>query len=488
MTPVGLSDKPARTLTSSRPGWLATVVPTLLVFVAALVSRTGMLGLPPIYDELYHLLPAMSLQDTGTFAVLDGAYERASIFTRLVALGFDLAGERSTAAARFLPSALPGALLVAVMFLWTRLVAGWFAAGVVAVFLLFWPNGIEVSQYVRFYALQGLVFVLAALAIYTAMTADVSVKAQAALFAVAGLLLLFALDLQLMTLVGAAAIGLWVAALYGPGWLRRYVWVRWAVAGGLALVLLVLASGVFDETLAHLWTTYRWEPWPATNDTTFYHRDFRDNYPTFWPLFPFAALIALRARFVPASFCLALFALTFVVQSFGGLKNIRYLYPTMPFFFVIWGIALSATATALLRYFRDIAEGALAPVVWPALRGIAAAAVLVVSGLFVVAANAAFERSVTHDRRQRDRVPARQAAMGMGRRARHGRTVARRRGGGDHHRGNDDGLVARRLRPRVQQAALFGDALFARDRTRSPSPRTSAPAAQSPGRSRTSGR
>jgi hypothetical protein len=373
---------------------MATALATFGVFLAALVSRTGMLWLPPIYDELYHILPARSLQETGTFAILDGAYKRAPIFTRFVALAYDLAGERSPAAARFLPSVLPGALLAAVMFLWTRLVAGWIAACVVAVFLLFWPNGIEVSQYIRFYALQGLAFVVAALSIYTATTTAVTVRAQAVLLAAALFLLLFALSLQPMTLIGSAAIAMWIAVLYLPGWLKRHPRLWWVIASVSVLAAIVLARGVLSEDLAHLWTTYRWEPWPVLRDTTFYHRDFRDNYPTFWPLFPLAALIALRARFVPASFCVALFTVSFVLQSFGGLKNIRYLYPTMPFFFAIWGIALAATARTLMRYFLETAEAALAPAVRPALRRGAAVLALAVASLFVVAANAAFERSV----------------------------------------------------------------------------------------------
>lgn len=390
-----LSD--GKSLSTSPPaaaGWLATGFVALLVFAAALISRTGMLDLPPIYDELYHLIPAMSWQETSTFAILDGTYERASIYTRLVVLGFDLAGERSTAAARFLPSVLPGALLVALVFVWTRLVAGWVAAAIVAVFTLFWPNGIEVSQYIRFYALHGLAFLLAAFAIYDAVTAQITRWVRMALLAAAAVLLLFALKLQLMTLVGTLAIGIWVALVFGPTWLRMYHWLRWVVLFGLLLVAGVLASGIFGETLQKLWTTYRWEPWPAPGDITFYHRNFRDNYPTFWPLFPFAALVALRTRFIPASFCIILFATAFVVHSFGGLKSIRYLYTAMPLFFVVWGIAIEAIGKSFVRYFRATAKEALAPLIQPiGLRGAAVAVALSVSFLFLLGANAAFERA-----------------------------------------------------------------------------------------------
>ncbi len=374
--------------------WLVTALSAALVFAAALLTRTGVLDLPPIYDELYHLVPAMSWQTSGTLEVLDGSYERGAIFTRLVALGFALAGEQSTAAARLLPSAIPGALLVTVMFLWVRHVADRPAAWITLFFLLFWPNGIEVSQYIRFYALHGLVFLVAALALYGAATAAISTSARIGLCALAVPLLLLALKLQLTTVIGIGAIGLWSALVYGPGWLRRHRWLRWALLAAAAGVVLIAASGAADELLAKYWRIYRWEPWPVQRDTTFYHRDFRDNYPTFWPLFPIAAIAALRARFLPASFAVTLFSVCFVLQSFGGLKNIRYLYPVMPFFFAIWGIVLSFYGGRALRRLRG-ALLELFPHRWSVpLRTGAAVLAIAASSLFVAGANTGFSRGL----------------------------------------------------------------------------------------------
>ncbi|UWQ21571.1 hypothetical protein [Jannaschia sp. W003] len=382
------TDAHGPTRAPSRGGALAVAGAAALLFAAALLTRTGILGLPPIYDELYHLLPAMSLQDAGTFAILDGSYERGALYTRLVAASWDLAGTRGMGAARLLPSAVPGALLVVVATVWVWRVAGLAAAAVSAVFLLLWPNGIEVSQYVRFYALHGLATLVAVLLVYEALCgARSGWHRSAVLLAVAGALMLFALRLQQTTLIVAAAAALWAGALFGPSWLRQVPWLRWAALAAAAAAGLVLASGALDGTLSRLWTTYRWEPWPILRDTTFYHRDFRDNYATFWSLFPFAALIALRARFVPASFCLVLFGATFLAQSFGGLKNIRYLYPTMPFFFAIWAIALAYVGGTLLRYFGGAAAALLPQRLGPRTRRAAVAATLAVAALFAVGSN-----------------------------------------------------------------------------------------------------
>ncbi len=366
----------------------------VVVFALALVSRIAMVGAPPIYDELYQLVPALSFYAGEGFAVLDGTYDRASDFTRLIAASFDLTGGPSWWAARLIPSVLPGVLLVVAIFAWAWHVDRPGTAIIVAVFLILWPNGIEVSQYIRFYALHGLLFVLAAIAVYAAFAETRTAVMRGVLLLGAGILLAVAYRLQMLTLIGVGAMGLWVTMAYGPRWLREIWWVKWAVLAGLVGVAAVLASGVLNDTLRWLWTTYRWEPWPASGDTTFYHRDFRDNYPTFWPLFPVAALIALRVNFRPAFFCLVLFAVCFVLQTFGGLKNIRYLYPVMPFFFVLWGIALWHVIGLVFGWLVETSREAVAPLVgarW--VRPIAWTGI-VVALAFAFFANAAFVRSV----------------------------------------------------------------------------------------------
>ncbi|MEO1240130.1 MAG: hypothetical protein AAFW64_10920 [Pseudomonadota bacterium] len=373
---------------------VATALVAVAVFVVALISRVGIIDHPPIYDELYQLLPALSLQDGNGFAILDGIYDRAGLFTRLITFSLDLAGERSTHAARLIPSAIPGALFVLLIFVWARYVAGFTAASIAAFFMIFWPNGIEVSQYIRFYAMQGLVFGAGAILTYTAIVGDRLLWVRGVAVALALLCFLFAAHLQLLTMIGVGGLLLWIAIVHAPGWLRAEPRLWWVLGGGVVAALAILASGIFTNTILRLWETYNWAPWPAIDDRMFYHRDFRDNYPTFWPLFPVAAIIALRANFMVASFCLLLFSTSFVLQSFGGLKNIRYLYPTMPFFFVIWGIALQFLLPRIWTFLKESAPAAVAPVVTGLAGRIVAFGFLAIAILFFVAGNAAFERGL----------------------------------------------------------------------------------------------
>ncbi|MDP5220690.1 hypothetical protein Q5Y75_26230 [Ruegeria sp. 2205SS24-7] len=393
-----MTDKPEQNRVLTRQDHPATSLVALVLigvaaFAAALLTRVGMIDHPLIYDELYQYLPSVSWQENQSFAVLDGIYDRAARFSQLIALSFGIMGEQSASAARLIPSILPGALLVSLVVAWAYRVSGVVTALIALVFLLFWPNGIEVAQYIRFYSLQGVLFVAGALLVYVALVEFRSLAWQLVTLAAAAVLFLLALDLQVLTAVGVGAVGLWVLLVFAPGWLRAYPRLWWGVGLVLAVVVAILVSGVFAAELKWLWATYTWEPWPAQNDTTFYHRDFRDNYPTFWPLFPVIAIIALRANFLPASFCLILFATTFVLQSFGGLKNIRYLYPTMPFFFVLWGIGLQAVFPAVWRFLKDGAAEAMSFLLPASLKKPFAWLVLIVAAGFLVFANPAFIRS-----------------------------------------------------------------------------------------------
>ncbi|MEM7522393.1 MAG: hypothetical protein AAF360_01250 [Pseudomonadota bacterium] len=389
-----MSTKTAEAGAAGSPSVWSTIALALPVFALALITRTGFIGLPPIYDELYQMLPAQSWRLNGDFAVLDGAYTRAAIFTKLIAFSFSVVGEEGPLAGRLIPSVLPGALLVSLIFVWTRLVIGALAGWFVLVFLLLWPNGIEVSQYVRFYALHGLVFCIGVLAIYSALAGALAMRWRAALLILAAAALFFALRLQLLTMIGVFGLGLWVAVVFLPGWIRRFPWIWWLIAAGVALVAGVLASGVINDQLVFLWTTYQWQPWPAQQDMFFYHRNFRDNYPTFWPLFPVAALIALAAHPKAASLCLSLFTVGFILQSFGGLKGVRYLYPVMPFFFVLWAAALQAVGPVLYGGLRRMISGAAAPLAPARLVSVVTGAAVLGALFFLFAANAAFERSL----------------------------------------------------------------------------------------------
>ena len=105
---------------------------TLGCALLALLTRP-LLGHPPLYDELLHVFAARGLLTTGEPAIGEGLYDRAELFSWLVAAAFHNFGD-SMVAAR-LPAWLAALALVAVTGAWVVRRAG-LVAGISAALLL----------------------------------------------------------------------------------------------------------------------------------------------------------------------------------------------------------------------------------------------------------------------------------------------------------------------------------------------------------------
>lgn len=373
----------ARTILSSQPA--ATLLFVAAVFLVAVATRVAHLGAPPFYDEFYHLLAAESWQKDGSFTVYEGEYARAPWYTIMTAWMFDLAGGPNVIAARA-PNVVLGALLAAGSALWARQVAGRGAGWIVAAFVILWPSGIHLSQVVRFYALHGLLFFIAACAVYDLFLPNRTAGRRALLLAIALVALWLANKFQASTLVGALGLGLWAAIfvllpaiLRSP---RRGIWLLTGGAAVVAIVVLLLASG----TLAEAWSKYNISPWGR--DATAYHRVLASQYPLFWTTTPLLAILALRSHPRPARFCLTLVTVGLIVHSFGGVQNIRYIYYFTPFLFTLWAMGLSALFP-LLAPLREAATRALGGRAQPRL----VSGLLIFVGLFAVFCNDAAVQS-----------------------------------------------------------------------------------------------
>jgi hypothetical protein len=122
------------------------------------------------------------------------------------------------------------------------------------------------------------------------------------------------------------------------------------------------AVTVVSGLLGALIQEYRFTPLHAMavrNEVWFYHLALIERFPSLWPLFPVAALLAIAARPRVALFCLCVFVPGFALLSFGGMKQLKYLYFLMPFLFIIWAIALAELLALLREAVVSITERAL---------------------------------------------------------------------------------------------------------------------------------
>lgn len=365
-----------------------------LLLVAVGIRLINLDGLPRI-DELYTVMAAGGWLEHGVPRVGDGVYERAELYTVLVAQFFRIFGEGLVAAR--LPGVIASSLLVVAVFLWTRAVSSPPAAWVAGMFVALDPLSIQEAQFARFYALHALLFWLAAIGLFALVEQRLAPAARIAVALGSAAALLLALHLQLTTLMGVVGLALWLvvvglARLFTDHW-RRW---RWYGLGALAVLTLVLAViAVHGGYAAELWERYRWTPLHAASvrdQVWYYHLLLIERYPSLWPLFPFTVLLAVAAAPRPALFCTIVFATVFALLSFGGMKHLNYLYFAHPFLFVIWALALVHAFRALRALAAGAAAGTLRHLA-PSLAARRAQYALIVAGLvFLVFANGATAR------------------------------------------------------------------------------------------------
>jgi hypothetical protein len=374
-------------------------VAVLGLWLGALLIRLVSLGHPPEFDEMYTVLAAHSWSIHGEPRIAEGLYDRAQLYTAIVAWFFQWFGE-SIVVAR-LPSVIAGSLLVVAVFLWTRAIAGNLAAWIAALFVALAPISIQVSQFARFYALQGLVFWLAAIGVYFVCTKPFDVRTSIPIAIACGLAFLFALHLQILTAIGLGGLLLWVMVVVGGSALlslRERPALFWGtIASVLILGAAVLAAVFYSGMLEKLFHEYRYTPLHALavrNQVWFYHLGLIERYPSLWPFFPIVALLAIATRPRPALFCLSIFVPGFVLLSFGGMKQFKYIAFLLPFLFIIWAIALARVFAILREAVISIADRALQAVV-PELPRRPARFVLIAACIaFLVLANGATARTL----------------------------------------------------------------------------------------------
>jgi 4-amino-4-deoxy-L-arabinose transferase-like glycosyltransferase len=359
----------------------------------ALLVRLIQLDHAPYVDELYHALAARSLLADGSLHIGgEVPYTRARLYTYLVAGTHVVFGDNLVAGR--VPAVLAGVGLVAAVFLWLRRTAGRAAGWIAGILLCFAPASIYLSQQVRFYTLHALLFWLGAVAVYRAASpGSRRRRLTAGVFAV--LAFYAAYQLQEVTVIGVAAVSVWLAADRAPAL------ARWTAAGGLrrlGFVAAVLVAGAAALAVVVAGDTAAWllsrfsdvDMWAEGNrgNVRFYHTLYLTHYPTLWTIFPLALLVAASRHRRQALFCATVFAIAFGVHSLAAWKHERYLYYALPFFFAIWGLAAAVTLPWLRERFNEVlaASGPQVP------RRAATAlfvVVLAAAGIFAAAGNRA---------------------------------------------------------------------------------------------------
>lgn len=322
----------------------------VLVFAVSWVVLAQFVNKTPEVDEFFHVLSARSVVADGTlrFGEGGGLYTRARAYTYAVAACFKLFGE-SWESGR-LPSLISGALLVAALFGWLYRAAGWRAAWIGAVLLLFAPDMIGASSMVRFYMPNALFVWLTMVCVYVLVAEQLSRRGRLMIGGLGLISLLLAAHMQMLTVIAAVAVAVWGWTEY-LGWLLRRdpqkhrKTVAWLIAGVVGGVIAVWSVMILSGAQAHLIERFQApRMWSMAHryEFVYYHRFFGNSYPLLWAGFPFAAVIAMASRRRAAWFCLVVFLFLFAVHSLLPVKAARYMTYAWPCFFAVWALALDA--------------------------------------------------------------------------------------------------------------------------------------------------
>ncbi|HEX7090784.1 MAG TPA: hypothetical protein VF192_11660 [Longimicrobiales bacterium] len=367
-----------------------------LLTAIALAIRSIRLDHTVQVDELNHILAARSLLEDGTLRLGEdgGMYTRARAFTYLVAAMFRLFGE-SVVVAR-IPAVLAGTALIAVLFLWTRSVAGRAAAWLAALFLCLDPTALYLSQLTRFYTIHALLFLLGAIAVFHLCTAPLSSARRAALIAGAFGAFGLAYHLQVTTVIGLGGVTLAALLLLVRGETLAAVGRRWRWWLPALLVASLPAAFAARRLLPRYLELFTYaDLWAAgmADDPLYYVRFLLDGYPTMWSLLPIVLVVALHRHPRFAAFAGAIFLIAFATHSLAAWKNPRFLFYAMPLLFALWGIAAAAALRWTSRRVRALWHSAR----WPATaRRLAAPATKVSLAIvigYLVTANSAYRLS-----------------------------------------------------------------------------------------------
>jgi hypothetical protein len=324
-----------------------TTIETLIILFIALVVRLINLEHDPITDELYHILAAQSWMEDGSFRIEEGEYTRSYLFTVLLGWVYSIFGDELTVARMI--SVVAGSLWVAVLFSWLRWTESRLVAWIAALLFATAAPAIFLSQYIRFYALHGLLFFCMSVGWFSIVTRykQLSVLKLASILLPTIIAFAIATHLQITTLIGVAALITWTVLFFHREIYRfiierirsrdRQFAIALLIGSVLSLGLVILKW----DLIKHLISIYRYTAlWSQSGDFLYYHRLFSEQFPTFWSLFPLTALVVMGRRNTVGLFSLCVFCVAIALHSFAGMKAERFIFYATPFFFILWSVTI----------------------------------------------------------------------------------------------------------------------------------------------------
>ncbi|MEO8199533.1 MAG: hypothetical protein ABI679_03325 [Gemmatimonadota bacterium] len=371
----------------------------MLVLAAGAWLRLSNLGVNTLAsDEMNHYFVGQALdQNRGPVLPSGARYTRGLEYSFLVSKTLPRIGDAEVAVR--LPSAIIGVISLVVFAAIAWAIGGPWVAIFATILLAIYPEGLRLARFGRFYMLQllsGLVAMYGGWRLIRDPLWPETLTHRRLLRDWAWALLTavsfaYATTVQVTTLSVAAGFVLVVAAiglrdlvrLRSAAWRYSVPWQLTALGIVVAASLLVFQFGLVEETF---WRARAIPMWARLSDegsgpVTAYYRALSGHFPLIISLLPLIFLIAILRQPRTGWFLLAWFGVPLLLHSIVfGWKSERYVLLAVPALLLASGIAATAAAEALMRYFSGIGEKSFG---WPpernALSGLATAGVLTIA-------------------------------------------------------------------------------------------------------------
>ena len=323
----------------SRYPWAEWV---LLVGLTILTRMLYGITHPPVGDELFQYLAALSWVDLGVLQIDEGTYTRAAGLTILLGevmrvFGTDLVIPRAVVL-------FFGLLWILAAYTWIRAKGGRLVAGVTVAFLVLAPHAIELSLYVRMYTAHGLAFLLFIMVMYELALPSSTARRTAILLACAIGLLGLAYHLHPITLIGLAGAITGVGSVHVVRQWTHIVKYRHHIIVALAMVVaaITIAGYLLPEIVQYFWSRLTMSSF-ADPDRGFgwYLIHFWKQYSLIWLLTPIFMIAAIKQNRDLGIFCTSTFVTSFIIHSIAGMSAERYIFYLTPVLYLIWGLAFA---------------------------------------------------------------------------------------------------------------------------------------------------
>ena len=305
-------------------------------------------------DEMFHILAAKSYNENGQYKILDGKYERAKLYTRVVAFKIQKADNELISARRISQISSVALILLTVLFI--SVIISKPVGALTGTFLSTCPIIVNMATVVRFYSLHSFLFVLCSFTIYILLYRWKRLKNMTRYIALLfiGITFMLSYHLQVLTLIGILGICIGIVVCYFVKLARIYsLKNKYILYLLLALVIVSFISFlIFDDYVVSRLTSEA--PWAkSTRDLSLYYHSFLDTwYPAIWPIAPFLFALGMMKWFDQNTYCISIFITAIIILSIGEQKSYRYMMFALPFMFAAISSGIYVIYDIIIKYIH----------------------------------------------------------------------------------------------------------------------------------------